>query len=534
MDLSIPILGALSYLGSMLSKNNQDSSKKSKRNDNFLSREKPSAKHTFNSTFVKEAELKQLELSTRNYIKAQSPATTNVINSSVFPFNGNSSADASVEENTSILKGPLFNSNADYLFNKYLIEPMQAAGQQLSPMTGLPMEMSHTNMMPYTTIKGDNRIYQNSNVYQTQLHKYTGTDKTTVPKNTEPFFKPVPMRLPNEPTFTQKVDHTRYDTSTRYSGVTTVPQITVGKIPQQLISTPVKTVDQLRNKLYPKVSYEGRSQHGKGSHTTYSGVGDYNQKGRAPRMYTGVGENLAPSSQFKKPEFNEFTDFKSSMKNKNTGTEGYIGIGGKPNSSYFGTSEEYNFITGTKKDGLLTQDDNNIRNVGLKHLENDFNGTVLGNTFTKSQERDTTIYNNYTAPVNKGAYGFSQREYDVNPNKTTNREINITSYSGIAKNPVAAPINYNSFLENNRVNNRPIVEDRFTNGSRQIGLEENRFPKQKNQIQSTLVNYFSNARLPMDNQVEVGNYGSSKINNTINSHDFSSRFQFIKPQFKKV
>jgi hypothetical protein len=43
-------------------------------------------------------ELKQLEQSTLNYIKSEKPALTNVVNSSIYPFNGYDQGNSNLNE----------------------------------------------------------------------------------------------------------------------------------------------------------------------------------------------------------------------------------------------------------------------------------------------------------------------------------------------------------------------------------------------------------------------------------------------------
>ncbi len=530
MDLSIPLIGVLSYFGYNISEK-KTKQKKNKLNDELLGREMPSSKHTFNSTFVKEAELKELEQSTLNYIKSEKPALTNVVNSSIYPFNGYDQGNSNLnEEEAQILNGPLFKQKMDYLSNKFLIEPMQG-GPQLSELSGLPMEMSHNNMMPFTTIHGENRAYANDTVNSITLNKFTGNEKTTnreVPKNTAPFFKPTPQRLPNEANFTQKVDRSRFDTSKLISGVSPIPLITVGKIPQQLISTPVKNVDQLRNKNYPKLNAEGRTIPGSKLDKKSADIGEYNQKGRAPRQYEQNLRGTAVSSQIRKGDIsNAITDYK--IKDcKNTQTEGYTPNAIERIANYIGISDIFNFTTGFKKDAVDTAD-KTTRNLKIKNHVYNYNQLNLDNTYAKEQQRDTTIFNKYTAPVSKGNFGATQREYSANPNKTTNREINITSYSGITSNPINAPIDYQSFLENNRVNPRLIVNDHYNNGGRQLGTEKDDIGAVKGRILITNNDYFGNARNDEYTQVNTMTYGQVKVNNGVDNTDFSQRYQYFAP-----
>jgi len=536
MDLSVPLLAGLSYLGYNISKK-KTQRKNKKLRDELLGREKPTSRHTFNSTFVKESELKELEKSTLNYIKSQSPALTNVVNS-VYPLDCsdknvycNTSYDT-YEEKDKILSGPLFNEKMDYLYNKYLIEPMDS-NQQLSDLSGMPMEMSHTNMMPYTTLKGDSRIYTNNNVNQILLDKYTGRDKTTMPKNTEPFFKPVPQRLPNEPTFTQKVDRERYNTSKLISGVSPVPQITVGKIPQQLITTPVKNVDQLRNRLYPRLAFEQRTNHAKGNAVPAT-IENYTQKSRSPRQFELGISRSAVSSQYKKQNAsNELTDYR--IKDCKTGyNEGYIPSIVKRINNYLGLSDLFNYTTGFKKDALDTAE-HNVRNVRMNDASQYTNDMQQQNTYVKEQSRDTTIFNQYSGPVSKGNFGFTQREYDENPNKITNREMNLTSYSGITSNPVKGPMDYNSFLDNARINNTKIVkQDHFNAGGRQMGITNEQFGEEKLINKVDKIDYFSNTKVPIQSQRNIQNEGLFEFNNSVSSSDFLNRYTYMGPAALKT
>lgn len=537
MDLSIPILVSLGSLGFFLNKNKKNT--ENKLNDNLLGREKPSSKSTFNSNFVKESELKEKELSTLNYLKSMKPTITNVIDSNVYPLDCNDSKNYCndsynvYEEKEELLNGPLFNQKNDYLFSSK-IEQFDENGNQISQLTGKPMEMTHNNMVPYTTIKGDSRGYDNNNIYQTKLDKFTGNDKTTQPKNIKPFAQPSVNRMPNMPNFTQLVDRSRFDTSKLISGIIPFEQITVGKIPQQLIQTKPRNVDELRSKNSPKIVYEGRNNHGRKDQVPMNDIGIYEQKGRGKhlRSYEPNIKNSIVGGFYKKGySTNELTQIQEpKCKNVN---EKNMGNPNKNNASYFGISELWNAITGYKKDSLDTQDSKNaIRNAKMGRYSQTSNENNLNNTYIKDQERDTTIQNRYTAPVGKHNFAPSNRNRDPTEPKTTNKEMNLHEYSGIASAPISAPIHYKSLKNSMNIVEKPLFENYTPNGLSahtssvsQLGLVETINQPNKDY-------YFGNGKMESLNQTNINTFGNFSLNNNKQMTDMGQRYTWMKPQSK--
>lgn len=533
MDLTLPIIGLIGAIGYKLS--STESLKKNKLNDNFLGRELPSSKHVYNSNFVTESQLKERELSTLNYIKSYNPVRTNVIDSNVFNLDCNSERKDikycndrfSTEESDALLNGPLFKQNNDYLNPKYLVE--NYINGPISELSGLPMELSHNNMTPYTTIKKDTQIMNNYDVFQTTLNKYTGNDKTRTPKNTEPFFQNTPERLPNKPSYTQLVDHSRFNTGQRISGVIPVDQTTVGKIPQQLIRTPVKTVDQLRSKLNPKQIYEGRTNH-KGGPAERIEIDSFERKSRTEGMYELNFDRSSISPKIKATEApysitSNYSNNKDKLINENIN-----GTPGKNVSSYLGISENFNDITGFRKDVVDSGNSRNgTRNARMnvysqKDIENNIN-----NTYIKDQERDTTISNKYTGPVGKSSFGKRQTEYDVSPAKTTNKEMNLKEYIGVTSSNVPAPMDYES-QKNFQINHKVMKENYTSNGGRESGTNKGMYENYTLNNKAQVVDYFSSVKKTSPSQTLVNNIGQYKNNNKVSNTDFKERNQFFKPQ----
>jgi hypothetical protein len=532
MDLTLPIIGLLGAIGYKLS--TSESTKKNKLNDNFLSREKPSSRHIYNSNFITESQLKERELSTLNYLKSHNPVRTNVIDSNVFNLDCNSERKDikycndrfSTEESEDLLNGPLFKQNNDYLNPKYLVE--NYTNGPLSELSGLPMEMSHNNMMPYTTIKKDSQIMNNYDVFQTTLNKYTGNDKTRAPKNTEPFFQNAPERLPNQPAYTQLVDHQRFNTSQRISGVIPVDQTTVGKIPQQLIRSPVKTVDQLRSKINPKQIYEGRTNH-KGGPTERADIESFQRKSRTEGMYELNFDRSTISSNIKANNASHAITGNYSNNRDKLVNEDILGTPSLNKSSYLGVSENFNDITALRKDAVNSNDSQNgIRNAKMNMYSQKDTQNNINNTYLKDQERDTTIANRYTGPAGKSSLGKRQTEYDESPAKITNKEMNLKEYIGVTSNPINAPMDYES-QKNFQINHKVMKENYTSNGGRESGTNKNMFSNYKLNNKAEMTNYFSTVKKTSPTQTLTANIGEYKNNNKLSNTDFKERNQFFKP-----
>ena len=538
MDLSIPILVSLGALGYTL--NNK--SNKSHLNNKMLGREKPSSKHTFNSNFVNEAKLKELETATLHYKKSHKPGITNVVNSSVYPldctFNSEKDAQANKDkgicndpydiypESEKLLNGPMFNKNLDYLYDHILIENYNGP---ISNISGLPMELTHNNMMPNTTIKGDYRGYENTGARQTRLEEITGNTYKPV-KNTKPFAQPHNDRSPYKGSFTQMVDRARYDTSKFISNVVPFEQVTVGKIPQQMIRVKEKNVDDLRSKINPKQVHFGRTNHAKGNPLPMNDIGKYEIKSRGIKEYKLGINNSVPTSTFYKKGYNtnEFTTFqdpkKCSMEELNMGNPN------KNTGSYFGISELWNAITGIKKDAVESDiAHNSIRNAKMNQYDQTHNENNLNNTYLKDQERDTTIINKYTSIAGKPTFGFSNHSRDPSQVKTTNKEMNLQSYFGISEAPINAPLLYDSQKNITNMSEKPLFENYTPNGLMATLPEKSQIGMFKSIDTPMPEDYYGIARKQNGGETGLPTYGTVDLNNNKLMSDFSDRFTFMKP-----
>jgi hypothetical protein len=532
MDLSIPILISLGALGYTLNTKKNETHL----NNKMLGREKPSSKHTFNSNFVNEAKLKDLEVATLQHKKSRKPGITNVINSSVYPLDcsfdsetnrsGGICNDLFPEESEKLLNGPMFNKDLDYLYDHIPIENYDGP---ISNMSGLPMELTHNNMMPNTTIKGDYRVYDNVEARQTRLEEITGN--TYKPeKNIKPFAQPHVDRSPYKQSFTQVVDKSRFDVSKFISNVVPFKQITVGKIPQQMIRIKEKNVDQLRSKVNPKQVHYGRTNHAKGHALPMNEIGKYDRKSRGVKDYKLGINNSMPTSAFYKKGYNtnEFTKFQEPK--KTAVNEVNIGNPNKNTGSYFGISELWNAITGIKKDSVESNMSNNsIRNAKMNTFTQTHNENNLNHTYLKEQERDTTIINKYTGIAAKQDFGFSNHVRDPSQIKTTNKEMNLQSYFGISEAPNNAPLLYDNQKSITNMSEKPLFENYTPNGLMATLPEKSQIGMFKSIDTPMPEDYFGIAKKQNFGDKGLPTYGSIDLNNNKQMTDVSSRFTFMKP-----
>ncbi len=526
MDLTIPLIAGIAALGYNFNLKRQKENS-SKLNNKILAHEKPNSKTIFNSTYVNEAQLKMNEQAFLQTLKANNPLVTNTIDPVLFDYscsgNNNESCNNlnNFTEEQKMLDGPLFNQKNDYLSSHLLVE--NYTNGQISDLTGLPMELTHQNMVPYTTIKGDYRSFDNTDYNTIRMEQLTGNVKPpSKDKGVEPIFQPHIDRSPYKQTYTQQVDHSRFDTSTKISGVTSVEQTTVGKIPQQMIRIDPKNVDQLRSKIKPKMTYKGNINPGKGFTQSMTDIGEYDFKSRGKQVYDSSKELTGYSFKNKQTELRPEQILKQNSGSIPEDSFGIAGIGNL--ASYLSISNWFNAFSVQKKDSIDTGNSKNeMRNLRINVGNIEQQNNNLDNTYIRTQERDTTIQNRYIGlPSALTKYGFTEKNNTLDEPKITNKEMNLFAYQGNKVNPINQPTNYDSLQSNVKGTNKVVPLEHFANGKLATTVSTNEIGKigMSNRFNSQS---HSGYKGYMGNQLQLQNSGKYALQTKDKSQDLSSR-----------
>lgn len=186
-------------------------------------------------------------------------------------------------------------------FNPKVIE------NEVSLLTGLPIEKQHVNMVPFfgSVTKQNVEEFANTSVLDT----YTGSRDVFVHKVEQgPFFPRVKQDIHGTPMITENVDLDRfipsnYRQNERPFEPLRVPAPIAGTIENEI--RPVyKTVNELRPGNKPKLSYEGRTVDGQqlDIRAEYGAVQKQNPEREAEMNYDHY---LKGQSNFRKPQFTD-------------------------------------------------------------------------------------------------------------------------------------------------------------------------------------------------------------------------------------
>lgn len=186
-------------------------------------------------------------------------------------------------------------------FNPKVIE------NEVSLLTGLPLEKQHVNMVPFfgSSIKQNVEEFANTSVLDT----YTGSRDVFFHKVEQgPFFPRVKQDIHGTPMITENVDLDRfipsnYRQNERPFEPVRVPAPIAGTIENEI--RPVyKTVNELRPGNKPKLSYEGRTVDGQqlDIRAEYGAVQKQNPEREAEMNYDHY---LRGQSDFRKPQFTD-------------------------------------------------------------------------------------------------------------------------------------------------------------------------------------------------------------------------------------
>lgn len=299
---AIALVGLITAAGYYLqdkTPRNQENIRNLNEKDNEITKmselEKPNSLNIYNSDKISEANDEVLKRSLQNYKDSEKPAFTGILppiynsyssigNDTILHMNMNeaSSSDlAKIDDNNrrdnvfkfeprKIQDRPMFNaSNLSIIDNEQLLSNFGGGlptTQNISLLTGKPIEREHSNMVPFfgSNIKQNIEAFTN----QTTLDHFTGNTSTYIHKQeVAPQFEPVMQDISGTPLLTDNIDMTRFIPSAYRQGEKPFYEEKVSAPIAGTFNNPLSqnfqpSIDKLRVANKQQVSYEGRTKAG--------------------------------------------------------------------------------------------------------------------------------------------------------------------------------------------------------------------------------------------------------------------------------
>lgn len=476
MDLSIPIVGLMAFIGYTLNdtktpRNTVDSRTK------ISPSETPSGTNVYTSTFSKEIQAKERRIADILNHKSKDPVNTNIIpelyNSyckwdcdiTGTPIESSSKQTIlpqvqSVRPksfNDKIMTGPMFRDINGLNVSSNVVsesgngpvnfqENFSNIQNGVSSLTGLPAELKHNNMVPFF---GSN-ITQNTNVQgRSVLEDYTGATDTPRSKREVPkMFENEKQNIYGSRPDGDLLSQDRFYQSNLKTNLLPVPQIKVQPLPEEYVRPSFKSVDELRVVNKPKVENKGRVVQGK-RYITNRGQQAPVVKNRPDTFYINNSSRyfVGPSA-VKGQKVRE--NFKNNFNVKAQATEKTPQIGiahagdlTKGQSRVVRRAQVSN-LPMTNEMYTIDEDDTrqSYNNDWIRNAGNDIQAPnqIDRKSYTAyEQERETTSRMDLLAAADKNR-GYHQSMPEQA--KTTHKEANLFSYTGNAVNEVDLPSDY--------------------------------------------------------------------------------------------
>jgi hypothetical protein len=317
---------------------------------------------------------------------------------------------------------------------------------EISPLTGLPMEAVHNNMVP--NISEKNAPNLDHCVTEQKLETFTGTGPI-IGRNkqeVEPMFELFKENIYGTPNQPEELRKERLYQSNLKTNVLPGPQVRVRSVKPEYIRPRFFSVDELRTKTNPKVEYNGRIQ-GPAKGTSKPGIAARVYKRGRPKYFNmGQERFIGGRASVSANKMNEdyATELKDTARANHheqyfTPGHAYTANGPKPSIKH-NISTERELRTYFSDDGNSPLDarfeephrDNfeadSMRNVSYTNkFVNDFskNGYLI-----PVEERETTNYRGYehNADGTNSRYVPTERVYDKP--KTTHRQTRQSRRNG--------------------------------------------------------------------------------------------------------
>jgi hypothetical protein len=346
-NLTLPIIGLTGLVGYFLNKDGKTPRGKQEKRENIEKIDKPNGDNIYSSNKVNEVNRELLERSLKMYKDAEEPEKTGVLPPLYNIYNPsgnknilqgqdfveiNSQKMANIENINKIVdvtqtetppvinERPMFqtkykgsediNINYSEIDNKII--------ENISLLTGNPIDNYHTNMVPFF---GSN-IKQNVETFQNEmlLDKYTGNKYTFQhKKEIEPMFDKQQENIYGTPIFTNEINSDRYISSLYKQGEKPFQDEKVirpisGTFKNK-IKPEFKSIDELRASNKPQITYKGRTIDGQKGEVR--GIQAEVKKQRPPTYYEKGFDHLFRTTGeviAKKSEEDYNTNFKNTSR----------------------------------------------------------------------------------------------------------------------------------------------------------------------------------------------------------------------------
>jgi hypothetical protein len=485
MDLSIPIVGLLGYLGYSLSKNGKSPRKVREVRNRISANETPTGKNIYSSTYSKEINNLEQAKSDVLYRASINPERTNIIpdiyntqcqvgcdvspgvdqkgrdmsrgtsaaltKDSILPTVDKLGPQVEAERQRQVLKGPMF-------------KPITVQGETLGPywetsggtksvikegfanlseLTGGPLDMRHNNMTPF--FRGSLKQNMDPEKNTSLLALYTGVDPTY--RHKKEVINDVNLQrqeVNGQPLFTDLIDRSRYVQSNLKTNLLPAPQIRVHAMPESDVRPAYKTSEELQVK--PRKTYSGRVLPGAGEYQRGK-VGEFRKYLPARYSENGIQRTFIKA-------YNNAPAAREMFTNGNCRTieESPFNFGPGFDPSKIAMPFQY-----VRRSKLLPDDQ---PQVGVTVVKDDTNQTYLADPW-RNLVHDTK-HHNY---LDRGGYvAHGQQRDDTNQDaflpainaqqgirtlwddeaRTTIKEGNLFSYTGVAQADVDGPSDYSS------------------------------------------------------------------------------------------
>ena len=485
MDLSIPLIGLLGFVGYNFSSQGIVKRDLAKERNKISEEELPSQTNIYNSVYSKKINMDNIKLLDKRDKMSKTPETTNIIpnlwNSycqykcdNKDPRDFTNSILPSVTNNKiipDISSSAMFNT-PNIIGNNIRTNKLESGGfepvikeafsnftpDNISELTGLKIDTNHTNMVPFF----GGKIKQNMDLSSSAggiIDRYNGCEKAKK-QEVLPMFKSMPENVFGSQI---KQDRTRYIQSNLKTSLTPTIAIKEAPLPPQVLRPKYKTQEQL-NINYRVTNKPVAPNVGVSNSQLQRGILGEFFKNKPETTWEIGPERYLPGSTVSAPRVREnFTNGGENIAEKNYGMRpaGFSIPAGKV--GVYNENGDYKNVdplaSRVRIDTRNTDNNTGIRNA--TSLNKRINVLSRDSYKSRDNERTTT---NHSILLPAGDSSKGQYQAYTQEAKVTNKQNNLFSYIGNAKNEIPSMPDQTADLNPTRVANRPTIENYIGNG----------------------------------------------------------------------
>lgn len=332
-------IAALAYFGNYLNRSGITSRSEKEITQEVPLEDLPSDQNIYHSERSHQVDQQVRKDVTRNFLAANDPCNTNIIpaffntinKGSCEPLTGTTllpqevGSESTSEFDKRIINGPMWTNPISEEFNNV---PTGLKSGSVSELTGLPLDKSHNNMVPFFGPKITQNLDENTN--EAILENFTGRGPNIKKnkKEVEPFFALQKENIFGTPNLPEELRLERYYQSNKKTNILPTPQIRVYAPKVEDMPRPnYPSIDELRTKSNPQVTFQGRPS-GAPQGTSQRGQFAHIQKKKPPKVHDYGQSRFLPaisSVQARKLDENFVTNLK--FTNRHHNEEMFLGPG---------------------------------------------------------------------------------------------------------------------------------------------------------------------------------------------------------------